>query len=100
MPAGASAGHDASDRLIFDTTTGNLYYDADGDGAGTAQLVATLASAFSFWPSSLAASDVSVDGTSADLLLTGQGNDTLTGFGWQRHDQRRRGSKTERSAPT
>jgi Ca2+-binding RTX toxin-like protein len=28
--AGATSGHDATDRLVYDTSTGNLYYDADG----------------------------------------------------------------------
>jgi len=40
--AGATSGHAAADRLIYDTSTGNLYYDADGSGAGASQLVATL----------------------------------------------------------
>jgi Ca2+-binding RTX toxin-like protein len=40
--AGATSGHDATDRVVYDTTTGNLYYDADGNGGGAAQLVATL----------------------------------------------------------
>ena len=40
--AGASAGHDADDRIIYDTSAGHLYYDADGSGAGAAQLVANL----------------------------------------------------------
>jgi serralysin len=39
--AGAAA-HDADDRVIYDTSTGQLYYDADGNGAGAAQLIATL----------------------------------------------------------
>jgi len=28
--AGASSGHDASDRIVYDTLTGRLYYDPDG----------------------------------------------------------------------
>jgi len=30
----AVSGHDATDRVVFDTRPANLYYDADGDGAG------------------------------------------------------------------
>ena len=40
--AGANHGHDPSDRVIYDTTTGNLWYDADGSGAGAAQQIAVL----------------------------------------------------------
>jgi len=39
--AGAKA-QEANDFLLFDTKTGKLYYDADGVGAGAAELVATL----------------------------------------------------------
>jgi Ca2+-binding RTX toxin-like protein len=37
--AGVAAA-DSSDRIIYDSTTGNIYYDADGDGAGTQVLFA------------------------------------------------------------
>jgi Ca2+-binding RTX toxin-like protein len=53
--AGATSGHDADDRLIYNTTTGDLYYDADGNGAGAALPVASLQGA-----PTLAASDITV----------------------------------------
>jgi Ca2+-binding RTX toxin-like protein len=34
--------HDRSDRIIYDTDNGRLYYDADGDRAGAAVHIATL----------------------------------------------------------
>src|SRR5260221_44677 len=40
--AGATGGHDADDRLVYDTSTGQLYYDPDGAGGAGAQLVATI----------------------------------------------------------
>jgi len=40
--AGVTAAHDASDRMVYDTSTGKLYYDADGSGSITAVLVAQL----------------------------------------------------------
>jgi Ca2+-binding RTX toxin-like protein len=40
--AGATGGDDASDRVVYDTGTGNLYYDSDGSGLGAAQLIAML----------------------------------------------------------
>jgi Ca2+-binding RTX toxin-like protein len=37
-----SAAHDADDRIIYDATTGNLYFDADGNGAGAQVLFANV----------------------------------------------------------
>jgi Ca2+-binding RTX toxin-like protein len=53
--AGFTSGRDASDRIVYDTSTGNLYYDADGSGTGAAQLVATMQG-----HPALAATDISV----------------------------------------
>ncbi|MEY5098276.1 MAG: hypothetical protein RJA36_995 [Pseudomonadota bacterium] len=37
-----AAAHDASDRLIYNTSTGALYYDADGQGGAAAVQVALI----------------------------------------------------------
>ena len=42
--AGATA-QDANDRILYDTATGNVSYDADGSGAGAAVRFATLTGA-------------------------------------------------------
>jgi VCBS repeat-containing protein len=39
--SGGVAG-DANDYILFDSDTGNLYYDADGNGAGQRILIATI----------------------------------------------------------
>jgi len=51
--AGMTVAQDASDRIIYNTTSGNLYYDADGTGSATAKLFATLAT----HPATLTAAD-------------------------------------------
>ena len=43
--AGVTAAHDADDRLVYDTTTGTLYYDADGLGGAAAVALATFGGA-------------------------------------------------------
>ena len=52
--AGAAA-HDADDRIIYNQATGQLFYDADGNGAGAAVLFGLVAGL-----PSLAASDFTV----------------------------------------
>jgi Ca2+-binding RTX toxin-like protein len=92
--AGFTSGRDASDRIVYNTTTGQLFYDADGNGSGASQLVATLQGA-----PALAATDIVVIGNNAntnqgtpgndhvigtegnDSLVGLAGNDTLDGFG-------------------
>jgi len=40
--AGVSTAHDATDRFIYNTTTGALFYDADGDAAGSSAVQVAL----------------------------------------------------------
>ncbi|NHQ60632.1 hypothetical protein G9409_08530 [Chlorobium sp. BLA1] len=40
--AGATVGHDSDDRIVYDATTGKLYYDSDGNGSANALLVALI----------------------------------------------------------
>ena len=40
--AGITASHDGTDRVIYNQTTGALYYDADGNGSGVAVQIGVL----------------------------------------------------------
>jgi Ca2+-binding RTX toxin-like protein len=40
--AGATQGHDASDRIVYNTSDGALYYDKDGLGGQNAIRIAVL----------------------------------------------------------
>ncbi|MCK6406776.1 MAG: calcium-binding protein, partial [Rhodocyclaceae bacterium] len=40
--SGTPLAHDADDRILYSLTTGALYYDADGNGAGAAVRFAML----------------------------------------------------------
>ena len=53
--AGVTTGRDTSDRLVYNTSTGNLYYDADGSGSGGSVLIANFAG-----NPTLSASDITV----------------------------------------
>jgi serralysin len=79
----SGTARDASDRVIYETDSRQIWYDADGSGAGARQLIATLQSG-----ATLAATDIVVvgegyiTGTEGDDALTGtEGNDTIDGRG-------------------
>jgi len=40
--AGATSGHDTTDRFVYNTTSGYLYYDADGSGKNVAVQIALI----------------------------------------------------------
>src|SRR5205085_484354 len=84
--AGASSGHDVDDRVVYNTSTGQLWYDADGSGSGAALLVTTLQGAPALLASDITVdhggtAGVTIDGTAGnDLLFGTPANDTLNGL--------------------
>ncbi len=84
---GAMEGHAPADRIIYNTSTGQLFYDADGNGPGTAQLIATLQGAPGITATDInafgtAPSGMVINGTDGnDSLVGGPGDDTIYGYG-------------------
>lgn len=92
-----TSAQDASDRLIYDDTTGDLWFDADGSGIGEAVLIATLLDApaltanqivtFGDPPAPPGGSggtpgpDVLIGDGNPNTLLGLAGNDVLLGIG-------------------
>jgi serralysin len=54
-PSATGSAHDGDDRVVYNTSTGELWHDADGSGAGAGELVATLSGS-----PSVAATDILV----------------------------------------
>ncbi|MES2606797.1 MAG: calcium-binding protein, partial [Pseudomonadota bacterium] len=90
--AGITAAADSNDNVIYDTTTGNLYYDADGIGSSHfPTLVAMLTTKPALTAADILVYDPELDGSSDpdnliggrfdDLLEGHVGNDTLVGGG-------------------
>ena len=84
----SGTAQDADDRVIFNTTTKQLFYDADGNGAGAAVLIATLQSGAALTASDIVvqgsstSSGMSITGTPAnESLAGGPGDDTINGGG-------------------
>ena len=73
--AGATAAHDADDRIIYDTSTGELYFDPDGSGkAAAAQLIVRLEGAPGVVATDIVVGDGEPGGTSRHSYRTALDN--------------------------
>jgi Ca2+-binding RTX toxin-like protein len=80
--AGFTSGRDANDRIIYNTSTGQLFYDADGNGSGASLLIGTLQGAPSILATDIAVIGSGVNGTAGNDSIDGtSGNDTINGLG-------------------
>ena len=77
--AGATAAHDLDDRVVYNTLTGDIYYDSDGTGAIAAQRIATHAEFDAFALEAVDFAVINGTGASGAHLIGTAGNDTLTG---------------------
>ena len=76
--AGLTSGQDADDRVIYNTTTGQLFFDADGSGPNGSQLIVMLNNR-----PALTASDITLVGqaapSSGGTIRGTAGNDSIDG---------------------
>lgn len=80
---------DASDRIIYETDTRQVWYDPDGTGSAARQLIATLQAGATLVATDLVVEggsepggDQTINGTAGDdSLAGGSGDDTINAFG-------------------
>ncbi|MBD2133482.1 calcium-binding protein [Sphaerospermopsis sp. FACHB-1094] len=88
--AGVTSATSSTHRFIFNTTNGDLFFDADGDGAGASVKIATLSNSASLSHSDIFV-NINVTGNDLNNVLLGNddnnvldgdsGNDNLSGQG-------------------
>ena len=81
-----TAAQDADDRLIYDTSTNQLYYDADGNGAGAKVLFASFQGSVALTANDFVMlsppTGAVITGTpNDDELIGGVGDDTINALG-------------------